>query len=554
MKSDSEINNWPQIKSIIINNVADDFTPSHPIETLVDYLYRIVYFPVNDSNLSGIPSRFMNALTKVFLSHEDYDIYIPEIANVEKLLRKYVAIIDPAQYSLIKDNKEGLSAIINALSLNPNRINYNWDKLGDSQKSNNAEHLLRVYRFRNTTSHECKTFGEARLFILLQSSLIIYLYAIDLHFSKFNKVFFSPNKYLDIVKNDFKKWQKRFVSIEGKEVPQEIALFAIETPWKKDLNENNKRQGEVAELKKKLIASGEHQMIIVGEAGIGKTTTMQYLSYKDCESGGLPVYVELKLLTAHDTLIDVIKRKLKEASLTFESIIRSPKTCVYLDGLNEILPAIKDSIYREIVGLIKAYPQAFFLISTRSQDYNGELGQIPVFALQKMNKNKIEEFLLKNTDSNTVRDIIRREIEKNENWLRILGTPLILYMLIQVVTMEGDVPDDENKIILRFIRNLYLREKAKDFSFNDNWFHSIICHIAFESIDKVGDTNSGFTFLSIKKLLEKAINIDDKSLMSALQKGVELNILVQDGLLYSFSHQTYQETLAGDYINTLYAQ
>lgn len=194
------------------------------------------------------------------------------------------------------------------------------------------------------------------------------------------------------------------------------------------------------------------------------------------------------------------------------------------------------------------------MVSTRSQAYNGELGQIPIFALQKMDVARIHEFLKKNTDSPKVRELIQQAISKNQNWVRILGTPLILYMLIQVVSIEGDLPDDENKIILRFIRNVYRREKTKDYSFDEVWFHSLICHIAFESIDKVGDTNSGFSFVSIKNLLDGRIQIEDKKLFDALEKGVELNLLVKDGHLYSFSHQTYQETLAGDYINTIYAQ
>ena len=167
---------------------------------------------------------------------------------------------------------------------------------------------------------------------------------------------------------------------------------------------------------------------------------------------------------------------------------------------------------------------------------------------------RIHEFLKKNTDSPKVRELIQQAINQNPNWARILGTPLILYMLIQVVSLDGELPDDENKIILRFIRNVYKREKTKDYSFDDLWFHSLICHIAFESIDKVGDTNSGFSFVSIKKLLNGKIQIEDKLLLGALEKGVELNLLVKDGYLYSFSHQTYQETLAGDYINTIYAQ
>lgn len=419
--------------------------------------------------------------------------------------------------------------------------------------SSNDQHLLKVYQFRNSKSHECESLNDLQLLSYLQSALVIYLYAIDQNISAIQEVVReSQKKYLNTVREDFKKWQNRFVSLEGREMLQEVALYAIETPKKGD-EKANSRQGEVAQLRNELKRNGEYQMIIVGDAGMGKTTTMQYLSFKDSESGGIPIYLELKLLTAQDSILDMLKRKLADCEEDISSIMNSPETCIFLDGLNEVLPSIKESVFREIIGLIQSFPKTFFLISTRAQNYNGEFGKIPVFALQKMDNAKILDFLKKNTEDKSVREKILQAIEDSQNWQRILGTPLILYMLIQVLTIEGEMPDDESKIILRFIKNLYSREKTKDFSFNEEWFHSILCHIAFENIDKVGDTNSGFTFGSVRQLLKGKISVDDRVLLETLERGVALNLLVKDGNLYSFSHQTYQDTLAGDYINTIYA-
>ena len=158
----------------------------------------------------------------------------------------------------------------------------------------------------------------------------------------------------------------------------------------------------------------------------------------------------------------------------------------------------------------------------------------------------------KNTDRKDVRDIILNAVE-NPEWLKILGTPLILFMLIRVVSVENELPDDKNKIIIRFIKSLYNREKEKDYSFDREYFHAILCHLAFECIDQIGNTNSGFSFSKAKQLMSGKVNIEDKTLMQILQKAVELNILVRDGNLYSFSHQSYQDTLAGDYFNTFLA-
>ena len=556
MDMDSSIVDWELLKRKIQENVEGEgeFTHVYSIETLTECFKRLLLFPVSDSDLSGIPETYPEALAQVLIERNDYEKNIPIIANIEKPLRKLLVLVKPKEYGRITLNKDGLASIITALGLNPRHADLQRDTLPSYLKGDNVQHLHKVYHFRNSVSHVCESLGDVKLLGLLQSALIIYLYAIGKHMPVLKGILYGTNEYLSAIKDDFKKWQKRFVPIEGKEILQEIALFAIETTKRGTENECKPRQGEVAALREELKDSGENQMIIIGEAGIGKTTTMQYLSFKDSEKGNIPIYVELKLLTAQSCILDIIKHKLADAAGEIESILNSPRTCVFLDGLNEILPSIRESVLREIDGLIHTYPNAFFMISSRSQTYNGELGQIPVFAMQKMDEDRINQFLKRNADSPTVREKIQQAINSNHQWLRLLGTPLILYMLIQVVSIDGELPDDENKIILKFIRNIYRREKTKDFSFDEDWFHSLLCFIAFERIEKVGDTNSGFSFGSAKQLLNGEIQVDDKTLLRALDKGVELNLLVKDGVLYSFSHQSYQEVLAGDYINTVYAR
>lgn len=548
-----QVVDWVKIQSGIREYVDETFAHICPIDTLLDLFKRLVILPTSDAALSGISAMFTEALKKVLIEKVNYHVYVPMLANAEQLLRKILSVVNPGTYQTIKDSKGGLAPVITALNLNPHRINLSLTCQPIGKGSSNDQHLLKVYQFRNSKSHECESLNDLQLLSYFQSALVIYLYAIDRNVTAIQEAVRGPQKkYLNTVRADFKKWQNRFVSLEGREILKEVALYAIETPKKSNEKENT-RQGEVAQLRTELKKNGEYQMIIVGEAGIGKTTTMQYLSFKDSESGGFPIYLELKLLTAQDSILDMVKRKLDDCEEDISSIMNSPETCIFLDGLNEILPSIKESVYREIIGLIQSFPKTFFLISTRAQNYSGEFGKIPVFALQKMDNARILEFLKKNTDDKSVREKIQQAIATSQNWQRILGTPLILYMLIQVLTIEGEIPDDESKIILRFIKNLYSREKTKDYSFNEEWFHSLLCQIAFENIDKVGDTNSGFTFGSVRQLLNGKINVDDSVLLETLERGVALNLLVKDGNLYSFSHQTYQDTLAGDYINTMYA-
>ena len=547
-----ENNYWDQIKKWIVDNTIDDYTPSQiTMEEAVDMLVYIITVPIKVKDLGGIPELYSTALRNIIVENKDKGISFSNIYNVERLLRKILYIVDTAEYGKQQENQGGLNQLFKVLGLNRNHNIYD-PAAGDILGS----HFKIAYELRNKDCHYCQGLNDVKITNLLQSTLSVYLLAIDVNSKEIKQWIISQNTnyqdYLNSVSEEFQTWNRRFVPINGKEQFQEVAIYAVETDWDNEGNQQM-REGEVEELREDLIADGQNQMIIVGEAGIGKTTTMQYLAYRDALSRRLPVYVELKLLTTTEHLEDVIKKKVARITNDFDSLMQSTDTCIFLDGLNEILPIIKDSVYREIRALVKKYPNVFFLISSRPQDYKGNLEKIPVFSLQKMDISKIREFLRKNTDDNMVRSSIIHAVDENPEWLRILGTPLILFMLIRVVTQSGPIPDDENKIIIQFIKGLYVREKFKDYEFDEEYFHAIICRIAYDCINNVGNTNSGFTFATIKKFLSEDIDIGDKDLRSILQKGVELNLMVQDGILYSFSHQSYQDTLAGDYFNTLYA-
>lgn len=543
---------WNQIKKWIVDNVADDYTPCQiSMKEAVDLLEYIITVPIMEKDLAGIPELYSSALNNILVENKDKGLSFNNIYNVERFLRKLLYIVSPVDYNKQNEGLGGLVQLFKVLGLSTNHNIFN-----PSNDDILGHHIKVVYELRNKDSHYCMDLKDVKILNLLQSLFAVCLFAIDINSNAIKQWVISKNtnyqNYLNIVLNDFQTWNRRFVPINGKEQFQEVAIYAVETDWNKERNQQM-REGEVEELREELINDGQNQMIIVGEAGIGKTTTMQYLAYRDALGSRLPIYVELKLLTTTDHLENVIRNKVSEITDDFESLMQSTDTCVFLDGLNEIMPIIKDSVYREIRVLIKKYPEVFFLISSRPQDNQGVIEKIPVFSLQKMDIAKIREFLRKNTNDDRVSNSIIRAVDENNEWLRILGTPLILYMLIRVVAQKGAIPDDENKIVIQFIKGLYVREKFKDFEFDEEYFHAIICRIAYDCINNVGNTNSGFTFAAIKKYLAEDIDIGDKELRSILQKSVELNLMVQDGNLFSFSHQLYQDTLAGDYFNTLYA-
>lgn len=280
---------------------------------------------------------------------------------------------------------------------------------------------------RNIESHLCEDYSKTEILNKLKSALVIYLYATYKHFNVLESLINKESvlkfiSYTNTVKAHFQKWHSRFVHIEGKEEFEEISLYVRETDW--DIPDNldiedearARREGKIEDLRKQLIKEKQFQMIIVGDAGMGKSTTMQYLSYQDAcsQSIQLPMYVELKLLTSDINIKQYICNKFGFDFRQLDELLQQRKATLFLDGLNEILPTIKQEVFIQIKNLIQDYPQTFILLSTRPQDYRNDFIRVPVFMLQRMKDDQINEFLQKNTKSKQVREQIANAIANNE--------------------------------------------------------------------------------------------------------------------------------------------
>lgn len=547
---DTNIVNWEKIKRWIIDNVNGEFKPSYASQNeVIDLFFDLIKSPVGESALDGILDIYPIGLQRFIVDKKDVATHFKSVSHVESPLRKIMYIVNYNAYNQQKDDKDGLCKVIRTLGLNKSNIDFSLG-LQEGQRAKYAHQLITAYNLRNADSHYCESLTPLNREVMLKDIIIVYLYAVDENYSALKS--WQKQKdvkrkgYLQNVVAEFKEWNGRFVPIDGQEQFSEVALYAVE----KRYDSETPRRGEVEQLRTDLIAVGQNQMIIIGEAGLGKTTSMKYMALRDAQNKRTPIYIELKLQTSDTSLRESLMEKFRLISSDINSLTQDTSTCIYLDGVNEVQASLKPNVINSIKKLIVEFPKVFFLISTRPQDYHGEFGNIPVFSLLKMDKVKIETFLNRNTNDKNVRNIILEAIDKNDEWVSILGTPLILFMLIRVVKEDGILPNDKNKIIIRFIKLLYERELSSDYSFDRDYFHAIICQIAYYSV-QINGTNSALNFPTIKSMLQDTATLSDKELLNILNKAVDLNLLVRDGVVYTFSHQQYQDTLSGDYLNSL---
>lgn len=360
--------------------------------------------------------------------------------------------------------------------------------------------------------------------------------------------------YLERVKSNFRARISRFVHLKGQEEVALLNSYAVEHLPNMDEDEDDivARHGTIEELRDKHVT--ERRMMLWGDAGMGKSTTLEYLAYKDADrklkepDSPLPVYLPLGLLTDRNaSLKQIIWKRIGVDELAGESMLVDGNINLFLDGVNEIPKdmnnALINSRIREIQNLIDEYENTFIMVSNRQQSEN-IFHNIPAFIMQRMDEGQIEVFIQRNADDPTLAGLIQAEVQQNKRLARIVRTPLMLSRLIEVVRDEGTIPKSEGEIIHRFIHCLYNREKVekKDVNFDIPKVHRLLRHLGYESLEDL-DTNAGMTGDEVLRyfvvcMRKYGFEIDS---MYVLDKATQLNILEKREDLYSFAHQAYQD-------------
>lgn len=559
--------NWLEIKIQIERETSKVFQSNSDfqIKEVIDLFQKTLIYPLNkpDLKLDGLEIRVPNALEKLLvegLKKVDNLAYFPDFAKIEPYLQKILYLVDKTKFEELRKSRAGLSKVINALGLNPKQIKFDNIKIEEYiGTSDFSEHLIRTYNLRNIESHHCENWTNRELYENIESVLVIYLYATHIFSAalkpivELEKQSIDFNEYLESVKENFKSRIGRFVHIKGKEDLRLSQSFVIENITNQEDIEQIERKGTVDYLRNNKVP--ERRMLIWGDAGMGKSTTLEYLAYKDAEDKlqdnrkNLPVYIALGLLTDKNISIkQSIFNKIGVEGTIGEEMLREGKINLFLDAVNEIPRddnnQLKTLRQREIQNLLNDYQLTFIIISNRPQDENIFKG-VSVFQLQKLDRDQIENFITRNTtDVPQIAPVVLDEINRDERLEKIVRNPLMLSRLIEIIKAKGEIPKSEGEIIDRFIFSLYQREieEKKDANFNTKVIHRLLRYLGYESLEKK-ETNSGMPedeVLNYFVLCKKKYGFDIDTVY-VLEIVTQLGILEQHEKMYTFAHQAYQD-------------
>ncbi|WP_297959163.1 NACHT domain-containing NTPase [uncultured Ruminococcus sp.] len=531
--------------------------------------------------LADVSNRFTRALGIYFSRYttgEQQDDAAIELLMIEPMLRLILFQVNKSKYNQIVVERKGLMSVINALDLNPNRRNLDVDPYLYHNNSDYSEQLAQVYKIRNDESHSCKSWSRREITYNVNCVIEIILVCINKHRNILKSIdvqFIDVSAYMDELIDNFKEKMKKFIALNGEENLNVADNMIVElrdiieddnnddevADYDEDDNENEDdsdisteiRSGTIDDLRKHKIP--EKRMIIWGNAGAGKSTTLEYLVYLDAnaykqapENNPIPVFIPLRLLTEENsTIMHYIQKKtcLKENKI--EELLQSGKISLFMDGINEIPDnqnhTLKKKRLTEIQYIINTYKNSFIIFTNRP-DAQSAIKSIPVFNLLEMNIDQIDRFVRCNTSNPVTIDIILAEVHKNERMQKVVQTPLMMSRLIEIVEATGKIPDSEGKIIAEFLNNLLRREvyEKNDILIDIDKANYLLMRIAFEGMNST-QTNSGMKMITVIDYMNQCMNENHFQVDPFYYLNIfcQLGILTQSDNQYVFYHQIYQD-------------
>jgi hypothetical protein len=321
--------------------------------------------------------------------------------------------------------------------------------------------------------------------------------------------------------------------------------------FKEEFSEISKADNKSIEGKE-LIKTSEKVSVILGEPGMGKSTLLYYLTYRESikDNGLFPIFIKLSDLdkndkSIEDNLITSVKQIISDNNIddTVKNLIKKNKVLILLDGLDEV---ISNSVRERIEYFLKRYETVKVIITSRKTGYKDigisnisyEIDRLPI----KKMKDYINNWFFDNKkDGKNLIDSIER---KESTRIRELAqNPFLLSIICLIFEESKSLPKRRLDLYKKCTDTLLniIKEKGRKNLFGQLIKEDFLKDLAYHFFNK--DINE-FSRIELSRIISNTCNRNRKNCNEdEIIDEIVFNsgILQKVGEKYIFIHRTFFE-------------
>jgi HEAT repeat protein/energy-coupling factor transporter ATP-binding protein EcfA2 len=322
-----------------------------------------------------------------------------------------------------------------------------------------------------------------------------------------------------------------------------------------DEKSDKKKEFKVLELVKK-----EEKLIISGESGSGKTTTLKWLNfiyatnYLENEVENIPLYIELNSYIK-GSFYNYVRIRSKRKGISEATLKRllEGKVIILLDGLDLLSTTDNFFPYDEIYNFVSEYSNCRFIISSRPGFFESIKSDFKVSELEKLTDEKIMIFIYKYVPDKKIGEMIKSKILTNMKLKSIVTTPMMLYLAIEVAMQKKEnnedlFPSNRSEMYETFISGLFTHyedKKGKAINANRAQIENFLTDYFFELQCKNKVSCKEKEALGIVKKHAEDNTFRKTSSQDILEDCFKIGLLTRKNSVIEYGiHQSFQEYFA----------
>lgn len=564
---------------------------SFDFEEGVSAFLNFIELPINTEesalDLTVLPNLYQYYVGAT--SYEEQLTIVKEIAtSLDPILKKILHYINNPKYNQLASQKKGLKEYILALPLMikdypddkpPESVLYNIVNIQSTDRGMPFD-LQKAYFTRNHV-HAAKEWDETELSANIKSCVVTYLYAFFEYYPQLKIIISPPAPQYDFspyLQSKFSEFQKillpDYTDLSAKETDlydenlSPMAKEYYEADFEEDENEDfDEDDFELLEDTNRItkptkvneIRTQVPQMLVRGDAGMGKTTTLEHLFLADLQNALqnptiIPFFFELKDYNGKNLFTQIAKQN-KVDEIALRKATEEGKVCLFLDGFDEILNDEKRNHLEIIIKDEILTTTSQVLISSRIREYEHDIFKMRVFDLQALSKEQIREYASKNIPEDKKAIFLQALFEKENSILLSICRNIFILKVYKNEIIEAENGEIISKSIGKLLQNLVNRRvdrQTKENKPNANAikkdlgkYKKMINFLAYTLIDK----ELSFEYDLAIELLKSEVS--DLSLADdCLNFYKSIGLIKGETGILKFTHKLYWEYFAAEFIWT----